>query len=434
MESTSTDIEWQLCEDSIVLDLMKILPRVAIEAIQSAHRRPIQAGWQSTSHSWAPSQQHYNHSCPEGEGYGPIIPGRFARDGSPARAFGPGLNRSEYRDWKTAWEATRELLGAPEGCFLLRMYNNVYPYGADACAHTDSGAPDEVTVCLSVHPHWEADWGGETVTLDPNGEVHRAVIPRPGRLFAFRSAVSHAARPVARAAATNRSMLVMKMGPWPVEHPLATAATDSILSPAPHPPETTGRPIWDGATDQGRIAMATQWVLASKAVRLPHGRTNLAAHLVATAMWLRSWDLDTTTILGGLAHALCGTQHYRTQCFDPIRDRAELETVFTKEGMDLAFAFASCDRKQLSQLHANSPKRSTHITLKRDARGPEGDDAYGPLKVSLDTLAALLYIDAANQLTLGPLEACRAFDDARKEAAERPPRNHATVSKRSGSK
>ncbi len=144
------------------------------------------------------------------------------------------LKSPKYADWKALWQIVREAISVPEGCELLRTYQNVYPFGADGCIHSDSDEPDEVTACIYLHLQWDKGWGGETVILDPNYEIRRAVLPTSGRLFAFRSVVPHGARPAARAAASLRCVLVMKMGPWLIERWVASGAQDAITGREGH--------------------------------------------------------------------------------------------------------------------------------------------------------------------------------------------------------
>ena len=213
------ELRWALCDDSVVVDLMRIAPRVVLDAIRVAGERPVRPYWRSSTDSHGASQWHYNHSARMPE-TGKVLPAGPV-GGRPRRSIGLVLKSSSYTDWKALWETVRDALSVPDGCELLRIYQNVYPYGADGCAHVDSDEPDEVTACIYVHPHWHKDWGGETVVFDPNDEVRRAVLPAPGRLFAFRSMVPHAARPAARAAVPPRCVVVVKMGPWPIARRLA---------------------------------------------------------------------------------------------------------------------------------------------------------------------------------------------------------------------
>lgn len=403
---------WALCDDSLVVDLMETEPRLVIDAMRASAKRSILPHWNSSDSATGASQWHYNHS----PSIGPLRGRTLApspRTGQPRYSATHIVKQHGYRDWRSVWQCAKRLLHVPNGCELLRIYQNVYPYGADGCVHTDSDAPDEVTMCLFLHPAWDTDWGGETVLLDPNGEVHRAVLPKPGRLFAFRSAVPHAARPVARAAVPPRTVLVLKMGPWPARHPVAMAAPDAVTSLRDLPTIANAPRDWTTIDASTRRALATQWVLASRAQRVRHGDTSLAAHLVSTAAWLAAWNTSESTVLGGLAHALCGTQHFRRRCFDSVRDRPQLEDIFTAEGIAIALAFASCDRGELATLSRTPPEGEEPITLRRDPRGPEGRAEFGALEVSRDTLAALLYIQAANELSVTGIDNCIEFDRAR---------------------
>ena len=407
---------WTLCDDSLVVDLMKIEPRVVLDAMRGSASRGILPHWNSSGTATGASQWHYNHSPKPPATLGCRLP-PSPESGEARHSVTENVNRRGYRDWAAVWECAKRLLQIPRGCELLRIYQNTYPYGADGCVHTDSNASDEVTMCLFLHPTWDTDWGGESVLLDPQGEIHRAVLPRPGRLFAFRSATPHAARPTARAAVPARTVLVLKMGPWPVRQPVALAAPDAVTHARIRRP--SAEPAYEGMaindTDDGtRRALAIQWVLESRALRTPHGRTSLGAHLVTTAAWLQSWNTSEATVLGGLGHALCGTQTFRPRCFDPVKDRLEIEAVLTPEGTAMALAFASCDRSELEALIRNPPDGAGPFTLKRDPHGPEGAAEFGPLLVTSEMLEGLIYIQAANQLSLARIENCLVFDRARR--------------------
>ena len=403
---------WRLADDSLVVDLLALEPRATVDAMRDATKRSIVAHWRSSDTASGASQWHYNHSppAPPRKTVLPPAPGGT----QPRHGVTAALDAKDYHDWRAVWRALNRHLEIPRGCELLRVYQNVYPYGADGCAHSDSAAWDEVTMCLYLHPVWEADWGGETVLLDPNAEVHRAVLPKPGRVFAFRSAVEHSARPVARAALPPRTVLVLKMGPWPVTQPLACAQRDAVLSKRAMGETEGPGEAWRDADGATRVALATQWVLESRAGAIAHGRGSLAAHLVSTGAWLGAWGCPETTILGGLAHALCATQHFRHRAFDPLADRAALEEVFTEAGLALALAFASCDRAKLRAMSQSPPAGEGPFDIGRDAHGPEGGAAFGPLEVSAAELEALLYIDAANQLSMAGAEQCLRFERARR--------------------
>lgn len=51
----------------------------------------------------------------------------------PRRSIGLVLESPTYADWKAMWQTVRGVLDIPDGCELLRIYQNVYPLGVDGC-------------------------------------------------------------------------------------------------------------------------------------------------------------------------------------------------------------------------------------------------------------------------------------------------------------
>ena len=117
-----------------------------------------------------------------------------------------------------------------------------------------------------------------------------------------------------------------------------------------------------------------QWLATTPAAHTRYGATTLSHHLMTIAAWLTAWSAPTTTVLTGLAHALCGTQTYRTALYHARADRGALERVFGPEALALALDFASCNRTQLASLQIGSTSKARagqRIRLDRDRRGPE---------------------------------------------------------------
>ena len=137
-----------------------------------------------------------------------------------------------YRSWGDMWNVLKTVLGN-ENLFLVRVYMNLYPFGAEALAHTDSDRDDEITALVPIHASWHHDWGGETVLIDRFGDVTRSVLPYPGRALVFRSNILHSARPVTRSCPLARRMLVFKAASWPAGQVLRARQPDMLDGAGP---------------------------------------------------------------------------------------------------------------------------------------------------------------------------------------------------------
>lgn len=96
---------------------------------------------------------------------------------------------------------------------LVRLYSNAYTYGTEGTIHKDSGLKDNTTHLIYISMKWRADWAGETVFLDSNDEIYRAVLPSPGRLVEFAGDIPHAARSVTKFCPILRQIIVFKSIP-----------------------------------------------------------------------------------------------------------------------------------------------------------------------------------------------------------------------------
>ena len=96
---------------------------------------------------------------------------------------------------------------------LVRLYSNAYTYGTEGAIHKDSGIKDNTTHLMYINMSWRADWAGETVFLDKNEEIYRAILPSPGRLVEFAGDIPHAARSVTKFCPVVRQVIVFKSNP-----------------------------------------------------------------------------------------------------------------------------------------------------------------------------------------------------------------------------
>jgi SM-20-related protein len=81
---------------------------------------------------------------------------------------------------------------AARGFHPHRLYVNSTVYGDMYYPHRDFAENEpHITVLYYANPKWNADWGGETILYDDDGDAQLAVTPRPGRILAFRGAILH---------------------------------------------------------------------------------------------------------------------------------------------------------------------------------------------------------------------------------------------------
>ena len=406
--------------DTLVIDLKRHNPAAFSRLQHECADLPLKPGWRSSHDAYLTTGGvgwHWNHNlkAPTHAKPSPALPP--PPGGTTTRAtVTHHLRNDKYRSWYYMWKLLKEVLQMPR-LELVRVYMNCYPYGCDTGVHTDSSHPDEVTIVLAVHEDWQVDYGGETAVLDDRDEVVRAVLPIPGRAFIFRANQRHAARPLARSCSIVRRMVVFKAAPWPVDMPIRSRAPDDLEQP--HVPlEPFAQP--EALSGRARLAAAATWLSRSPATTWPHGKTSFACHLITTALYLEALGADETTVMAGLAHAVCGTQHYRRRLFDPVRDRALAESLFGTKAFALALRFASIDRKALAawgeRLTSGTPPPDGGILIERHAQAPESGDSIHLEHV--DDLEQLLLIEAANQLSMTPDPTATQFaDQANVEAA-----------------
>ena len=380
--------------ESLVLDLRQRAAALTQQLISECSKLSVQPGWQSRSNTsdadglvW-----HLNHRPPNTR----------SAERAGRRDVTECIKTDPYRLWNKMWQVVKDVLG-DNNLFLVRVYLNVYPYGSEALAHTDSDRGDEITVLVPVHASWHHDWGGETVLIDQCGDVVRSVLPYPGRAFAFRSNILHSARPVTRSAPIVRTMLVFKAGVWPAERPLQATQPDMLeASPETEPGPGESSALWQLASADAKrhTAAALQWVQSSRAAWMRHGHGTLAGHLAATGAWLQAWGADDVTVRGGLAHALFGTGIYGQTAYDVHADRPIIEQVFGTEAVHLAGLFAAIERQSLrdtGELIAQGSQLKWPLRLRSAKEARWAPEAADPVIEDEQTLSSLLLILAANE-------------------------------------
>ena len=150
----------------------------------------------------------------------------------------PDKNNDTYRHWNCNWAGKErdpgkaeytipaDVIALPEifqsiwarlnknnDLDLVRLYSNAYTYGTEGNIHKDSSIKDNITHLIYINMTWRADWAGETVFLDKNDEIYRAILPSPGRLVEFAGDIPHAARSVTKFCPVVRQVIVFKSNP-----------------------------------------------------------------------------------------------------------------------------------------------------------------------------------------------------------------------------
>jgi SM-20-related protein len=97
---------------------------------------------------------------------------------------------------------------------VLRCYANLYEYAIEGYPHTDvtGDFSHDKTLILYCCDKWEIGWMGETSLIE-GGEIIKAVLPKPNRLFMFPSKTLHVARGVTRECQRPRITLMFKVTP-----------------------------------------------------------------------------------------------------------------------------------------------------------------------------------------------------------------------------
>lgn len=98
----------------------------------------------------------------------------------------------------------------PDHKHLVRSYINGHTYGNDGYLHRDSDVATDMTCVVYCVEEWTAEWAGETVILDENEEIEKAILPKPNRLAFFEANRLHAGRAVSRMCPMVRTVLVFK--------------------------------------------------------------------------------------------------------------------------------------------------------------------------------------------------------------------------------
>lgn len=102
----------------------------------------------------------------------------------------------------------------------------------------------------------------------------------------------------------------------------------------------TSGPTVDFDMTRGRIV---EFLCDRGAKAIPHPHGTLFEHLVGTEQLLRAWGCSDTVALGGLAHAVYGTDGFAPHLLE-WSERRELVDLAGAEVEAIVYLYASCDR------------------------------------------------------------------------------------------
>ena len=137
--------------------------------------------------------------------------GHATHDGDAARFWKLDLDGDAVFD--AIWQQARARCEAIAGVRLrvIRQYANGHTYGLGGKPHLDDVRPGSFTLLYYPMQEWDAGWDGETVFLEPDGEIGQSVRPRPNRGVLFDSRIPHAGRAPSRSCTALRVTVAYKL-------------------------------------------------------------------------------------------------------------------------------------------------------------------------------------------------------------------------------
>lgn len=223
-----------------------------------------------------------------------------------------------------AWQHVQEHITGPAA--LLRCYTNTHTFGVEGYPHTDSKRQHDRTLVVYMTPHWQRDWGGETVVYDGYNIAH-AELPRYNHGLIFNGNQWHQARSVTRICPAQRTTLMFKYAPRDVD------------------------------VHRDRIQLALTAVGANK---IKHSGRNLMVHLLNVYDILKSWGYDQTVCSAGGAHSIFGTNVFKHKTATS-EDRPRVVQVIGEEATQLVELFRDIRRPRA--LEAAVAANSTTVEL-----------------------------------------------------------------------
>ena len=211
------------------------------------------------------------------------------------------------------WNALNEQLG---GRALVRCYINGYSYGTDGYVHTEDHPTADIedgqseTIFVYLNDKWNINWGGETILLDGEQEIVKAVIPKKNRAFVFDSHLLHAARPLTRACSELRSIIVFK---------------------------TANKELFDNP--------AVKWLIDN--TNQEHTGRTLFQHLWFTCRILEENGFPKEVCGAGLFHSVYGTTEWKSITTE---DREKVRGFIERRGEELVWEFHKLSRDRFKDV------------------------------------------------------------------------------------
>jgi len=118
------------------------------------------------------------------------------------------LQEPDFAPLEQLWRRlkSKELVGHS----LVRCYANAHTFGIEGYPHVDSRLPGNFTTIVYLNPTWKPEWAGETVFMNDEGDIHKSILPRPGRAVIFDGRITHAVRALTRICPAMRVTLMFK--------------------------------------------------------------------------------------------------------------------------------------------------------------------------------------------------------------------------------
>lgn len=179
---------------------------------------------------------------------------------------------------------------------LLRCYTNSHTFGVEGYPHTDSRRAEDRTILIYMSPHWQRNWGGETVVYNGDDIAH-AELPKYNAGLIFNGADWHCARAVTRICPAQRITLMFKYC-------------------APN-------------TDPQRDKLQSFLTLIG-AEKIKHSGRNLWTHLLNTYDILRQHGYKTEVCAAGGLHSIFGTNIFKQQTLTLAQREMVVNTIGTE--------------------------------------------------------------------------------------------------------
>ena len=192
---------------------------------------------------------------------------------------------------------------------LLRCYVNSHTYGVEGYPHTDSRRAQDNTLVVYMNPHWQRDWGGETMVYDGYNIIH-AELPKYNKGLVFPGVKVHQARSVTRICPAQRITLMFKFCPHGV--------------------------------DQMRENIQ-RFITSVGAHKIKHSGRTLATHLLNTYDILKSNGYEQDTCSAGALHSIFGTNAFKHALLK-LEERAQVVNVIGSEAASLVELFHTIRR------------------------------------------------------------------------------------------